>query len=460
MQSFVRLRDPTMADLTDIARLFADRKPGHALPQALYTDPDVYAFDMEAIFRASWIMVGFEAELPKSGSWTSAAIGPWPILLTRDRRGDLRGFHNTCRHRGARICPPGRGNTARLVCPYHRWTYGLSGELVHAARMPADFDMSEHGLNSIHVESVGGILFVCLAETPPPIAEFKRAFEPLLAPHNLADCKLAFESVLVEKANWKLAMENARECYHCPGAHPELARFFPVGASAHFDYGEDRRQDAFAARLEAAGLPIGPVEGGWWQAMRFILNDGFTSMTMDGGFSVKRLMVEAEGGDIGSLRLAVEPNGFTHATADCVFMFSAMPTAPRETTIIAKWLVHKDAVEGVDYTIDDLSRLWTVTNLQDQALVENNQIGVESPGYRPGPYSPEAEALAIRFTDWYCRTAGAYLDHLGAPPSPSWGGTDGEAVRVGRLGSSAAPEVCHAAPPGASRLPPHEGEGG
>jgi Rieske 2Fe-2S family protein len=398
-----------MVDLNKIARLLDARRPGHGLPQDLYNDPEAFEFDLEAIFARSWIMIGFDLELPRPGTWMSTTIAQWPILITRDRKGDLHGFHNTCRHRGSQICPPGKGAAARLVCPYHRWTYELSGELAHAARMPDSFDPACHGLAPISVESVGGVLYACISESPPDIAAFRREFEPLLAPHNLADAKLAFESQLVEKANWKLAMENARECYHCPGAHPELAQSFPVGASAHFDFGEDRRQEEFAARMAAVGLPIGPVEGDWWQAIRFTLNDGFKSMTLDGRHSVKKLMCGAAGGDIGSLRWSVEPHGFAHATADQLFMFNAVPTAPRETVIVSKWLVHKDAVEGVDYSLDDLTALWTRTNLQDRALVENNQLGVDSPGFRPGPFSPEAEALAIRFVDWYCRTAGSYL---------------------------------------------------
>ena len=405
-----------MVDLQRIARLLDARPPGHGLPQCLYNDPDAFAFDLEAIFRRSWIMIGFEIELPRTGSWMAASVGPWPILITRDRKGDIRGFHNSCRHRGSQICQPGKGVAQRLVCPYHRWTYELSGELAHAARMPDSFDRASHGLIPIHVENVGGVLYACVADEPPAIDAFRREFEPLLAPHNLANSKLAFESTLIEKANWKLAMENARECYHCPGAHPELAQSFPVGASAHFDFGEDRRQEEFVARLAPLGLPIGPVEGDWWQAVRFTLNEGFKSMTVDGNHSVKKLMCEIGGGDIGSLRWSVEPHGFAHATADQLFMFSAVPVAARETVIVSKWLVHKDAVEGVDYTIDDLARLWTATNLQDRTLVENNQAGVDSLGYRPGPYSPEAEALAIRFVDWYCRKARTYLDEMAASP--------------------------------------------
>jgi Rieske 2Fe-2S family protein len=91
-------------------------------------------------------------------------------------------------------------------------------------------------------------------------------------------------------------------------------------------------------------------------------------------------------------------------------MFSALPLSPAETLIVGKWLVHKDAEEGVDYDLAHLTELWNRTNQQDLALVENNQRGVASPGYRPGPYCADAEALTMRFTDWYCARARDYLE--------------------------------------------------
>lgn len=399
-----------MIDLDRIKALLDQRRPGHSLPQGLYNDPEAFAFDLQAIYGRSWLQVGFEAELPKPGSYISLTLGHWPIIVTRDRSGEIHAFHNSCRHRGAQICAEGHGSAARLVCPYHRWTYELSGELVHAGRMPDDFDKDAHGLKPIHVANVGGVLFVCLSDDPPPIAGFREAFAPLLAPHNLADAKLAHQSTLIERGNWKLVMENARECYHCPGGHPELSVSFPTGASGHFDYGEDDGLERFNARMAGLGLPVGPVEGDWWQAMRFALNDGCVSMTADGQPTVSKLMCETGGGDIGSLRWSVEPHAFSHACGDYAFMFSALPLGPTETIVHAKWLVHKDAVEGVDYDLDRLTHLWNVTNLQDRDLVENNQRGVSSPGYEPGPYSPEAEALALRFADWYCQAARDYVE--------------------------------------------------
>jgi Rieske 2Fe-2S family protein len=165
--------------------------------------------------------------------------------------------------------------------------------------------------------------------------------------------------------------------------------------------------------MEAAGLPVGPTMGDWWQAIRFPLNPGVVSMTMDGKHAVKRLMVDRLEGDIGSVRFAIEPNSFAHALADHTFVFMAEPSGPQETLVTAKWYVHKDAVEGVDYHLESLVALWLTTNKQDIELVENNQRGVNSVGYVPGPYSEEAEALVGRFTDWYCQEATSALDRLG-----------------------------------------------
>jgi Rieske 2Fe-2S family protein len=91
-------------------------------------------------------------------------------------------------------------------------------------------------------------------------------------------------------------------------------------------------------------------------------------------------------------------------------MFTVMPLSPAETLVTSKWFVREDAEEGVDYDLVHLTDLWNRTNRQDLALVENNQRGVASPGYRPGPYCIDAEALTMRFTDWYCATARTYLE--------------------------------------------------
>jgi Rieske 2Fe-2S family protein len=399
-----------MLDLTRIDALLAKRRPGHALPQPFYNDPAIFAFDLEAIYHRSWIMVGFEVELPEPGSTLATTIGRSPVVVVRGRDGVLRAFHNSCRHRGAQICAEGLSKNRRLTCPYHQWVYELDGSLNYAGRMAEDFDKSGHGLRPVALRTVSGTVYVCLAEQPPAFDAFHDAFAPMLAPHQLQKTKLAHTATLVEKANWKLVMENARECYHCAVNHPELSLTFPIDRKNWTE--DDRKEvtDAFHARMAEQGLPSHQVEGTWWQAGRFPLNAGMQSLTMDGRPCVARTVGQVGNGDVGSMRWSLEPHLFAHALGDYVFSFSAMPTAPEETVVTAKWLVSADAVEGVDYTIEGLTELWDKTNLQDRALAENNQRGVNSVGFVPGPYSPNVETLVLRFTDWYCATAKEYID--------------------------------------------------
>ncbi|ABQ67299.1 Rieske (2Fe-2S) domain protein [Rhizorhabdus wittichii RW1] len=418
-----------MIEASRIQALLDERKPHHSLPQPFYRDADLFDHDMEAIFHRSWLLVGFEAELAEPGSYLALTIGRSPILLVRQKDGTVAGFFNSCRHRGAQICADGHGRAARLVCPYHQWTYGTDGRLLSAARMAADFDKDRHGLNPIGVECVGGCVYVCLSPAhAPDFAPFRAALEPMLAPHRLAEARLATSIAIVDKANWKLVMENGRECHHCAACHPELKIAFPVSAADSTEKDEVELFARYAERMAAAGLEVGPRSGDWWHVARFPLNPGAKSFSLDGTPLVAKPMVEACGGDIGTLRWATEPNSFCHAAGDNAFMFSAIPTGPMETTVIAKWLVHKDAVEGVDYDLDRLTHVWMETNLQDRELAENNQRGVNGAGYVPGPYSPEAEEYVDRFVSWYCDRLREQLavDGVGrSRPTPS---------KLGRVG--------------------------
>src|SRR5262249_8783074 len=135
----------------------------------------------------------------------------------------------------------------------------------------------------------------------------------------------------------------------------------------------------------------------------------------DGSPLVRQAFNEANERNLGTLRWAIEPNNFCHVTSDVGFAFTANPVGPSQTVVTAKWLVHRDAVENVDYRLDQLTQLWSQTNLQDRDLAENNQRGVNGAGYIPGPYSRSSESYVLRFVDWYCRQAEEFLAGSGEP---------------------------------------------
>lgn len=118
-----------------------------------------------------------------------------------------------------------KGKVAKLVCPYHQWTYELDGRLLFAGtEMGADFDMKEYGLKPIQVKTAGGYIFISLAENPPAIDDFLATLEHYMEPYDMENAKVAVQTTIREAANWKLVIENNRECYHCNGSHPELLK--------------------------------------------------------------------------------------------------------------------------------------------------------------------------------------------------------------------------------------------
>jgi len=387
-----------------ILDLLEGARPGHSLPRAFYNDPALFEFDVANVLPRSWFMLGFTAELTSPGSYLSVTIGSHPILAVRGRDNQIRAFHNTCRHRGAQICAEGSGTSPRIVCPYHRWTYDLDGRLMAATRMPDSFDVTEHGLIPLRTEILSGCIYVALSDAAPDFAPFRAAAGPHLDAYRLADTKLACASVLIEKANWKLVMENARECYHCMTSHPDLKVSFPVVFEGGLTpVGSDPA--AFADMMRSRGWSAESECGSWWHVGRYPLNPGVETVSLDGRMVVSEPILDTGGQQLGGLRWATDPNTFCHAFTDYAFMFSAIPVGPEETRVISKWLVSSKAREGVDYDLEKLTTVWTRTNLQDRALAENNQRGVNGLGYRPGPYAPGAEELVIRFNDWYRATA-------------------------------------------------------
>jgi Rieske 2Fe-2S family protein len=149
---------------------------------------------------------------------------------------------------------------------------------------------------------------------------------------------------------------------------------------------------------------------------RLPFTEGAISITMDGKPAVTRLLGDIPHGDIGSVRWVHYPSTFCHVLGDYAVLIRMLPLGPMETQFTAKWLVAREAEEGRDYDLKRLTEVWDETNRQDIALVERNQIGVNSLGYEPGPYSHLTEGGVINFVEWYCHTIERELGEQKAPP--------------------------------------------
>lgn len=398
---------------TDMYKLLEARPANYSLDAPLYNDPHMFRIDMEEIFQKEWLFVGMTSEIPKRGDYITVEIGQNPVLVIRDADGSVNAFHNTCRHRGSRICTEHRGKVANLVCPYHQWTYDLKGNLLFAGTEMGDtFDKQQHGLKKAHCKTAGGFIFVSLGKEEPQgdFDEFLATLEEYMAPYDVENTKLAAESNMYERANWKLVLENNRECYHCAGSHPEL-----LNTLLEWDDTNDPRapQDfldhyaAQAAKWDAEGIPhehksFGP--GLRNRIVRMPLKKGVKVMTIDGGEGCKKLMGNIQNPELGSMRILHLPNSWNHMQSDHFIVFRVLPISAQESLVTTKWFVHKDAVEGVDYDPERLRQVWDATNDQDRVLGEQNQLGINSLGYQPGPYSETYEFGVMNFLEWYSET--------------------------------------------------------
>lgn len=408
--------------------LLARRLADHSLEAPFYLSEDILQADLEHIFRRHWIFVGVAPQAPEPGDYFTVEVGAESVLIVRDDDMNLRAFHNVCRHRGARLCEEHQGSLGNIVCPYHQWTYDLDGRLLHADHMGETFLREQHGLKKVHLHNLEGLVFICLAEdAPADFEEVAARMRPYLAPHRLNDAKVAATIDLIEEGNWKLTMENNRECYHCVSNHPELTiSLFEHG----FGYqpgpqnaaGLARFEQIVAestARWEAMGLPSARLEEldnrpTGFRTQRLPLDRSGESQTMNSEVACRKLLADFDDKALGGLSFWTQPNSWHHFMSDHVVSFSVIPLSANRTLLRTTWCVHRDAVEGLDYDVDNLTAVWRATNAQDGHLVSLAQAGASSSAYQPGPYSPYTETLSEAFCAWYIKRMRAALGDASA----------------------------------------------
>ena len=394
------------------------RRQGFSLDRSFYTDADVFELDLDLIWYREWLFAVPACELGKPGSYVTYQIGAYNVIIVKGRDGVVRAFHNSCRHRGSIICKAAKGHAPRLVCPYHQWTYELDGKLLWARDMGEGFEAAQYGLKPVQCRDLAGLIYICLADDPPDFDAFAETITPYLAVHDLANAKVAHQSTIIERGNWKLVWENNRECYHCQANHPSLLRTFPEDPAVTFmgDGPAPAHIEAHFQACEAVNVPARyqAAADGHYRISRMPLVDGTKSFTMDGEFAVPdRKLGHIPLETAGVFNKFHFPSTWDYFLPDHSITFRVTPISPTQTELVTSWLVHKDAVEGVDYDLTRLSEVWLATNDEDRRVIEDNQKGVNSPAYQPGPYSAYHEASVSGFVDWYCQAVSGRLAERG-----------------------------------------------
>jgi len=388
-----------------LAALIARQPPAHSLQQAFYADPDIFRRDVERVLFRHWLCAGHESSLPKPGDFQLLEIAGESAIIVRGEDAHLRALVNVCRHRGSWVCWEPSGQAKSFTCPYHGWTYGLDGSLQAARHMPAEFDRSRHGLQQIHLRVLEGLIFVCFAEEPLGMRYLEETVRACYGPYGWAEARVAHRELYSFAANWKLAVENYLECYHCAPAHPEYSRLHALEQPAAR---LQKLQVRLAERSVALGIDI-PASEHWvgsetgeeaCRGFRYPLYEDVDSASPDGKGVAPLMGLRDYDGAVTSVHAG--PTSFFVAYADHGVIYRFIPRTADTTDMEVLWLVRGDAREGRDYDPEKLTWLWKVTSEADKRIIEHNQLGVNSRYYRPGPYAP-MEYNTIAHVDWYLR---------------------------------------------------------
>ena len=216
---------------SDISKLVKNQPGGHSLGQAFYKDPDIYQREIERIFMKSWLYAGHTSQVPNVGDYFLYELDNESVIVIRETVDSIKGLLNVCRHRGSRVCLSASGNANLLVCPYHGWTYEKNGQLRGASHTYPGFKKSKYPLTPVNLKVFHGMIFINFDKDPISFDPVEKDMDECLQPYRLDKAKVAHTESYQIKANWKLAVENYCECYHCVPSHPEYAeahgRSFP-----------------------------------------------------------------------------------------------------------------------------------------------------------------------------------------------------------------------------------------
>lgn len=394
---------------------------GHSMPAELYVSDQVFHNDLDWLLKSQWFLTGHVSQIANAGDFFLYEIADESVIVTRNKAGQIKAFHNACRHRGSRVCLEHQGNKRLFTCPYHAWSYDLDGQLRAAASMPDGFDKAANGLLPINVGVFEGLIFINFAgsDDAPDLDAFTGRFAPLVQGQGLATAKVAARKSYPTEANWKLVVDNFFECYHCATAHPtycqvhdkmKLLAFGAVDGTDADDMAEYRAWLAeWEAEATAKGYPTGmfhddATSAHFQAANRLPIAKGAVTESLDGQ-PLAPLMSRFSEFDGGQTGCVFSPLSTVLINNDHAVIFLFVPMDTQLTRVETIWLVAPDAVEGKDYDPDALMQIWDTTLKEDKTITQNNQLGVISRGYRPGVLS-NREAWIAEFGKWYVQQRG------------------------------------------------------
>jgi glycine betaine catabolism A len=356
----------------------------HTLAREYFVSPDIYRTEHEKIFFKSWLLAGHVSQLEEPGSYFLFELERESVIVLRDSNGEIRAFHNHCRHRGSRLCQHAQGRFgATIQCPYHAWIYGLDGALRAVPTMTevADFDPAKFPLHRVALTNWQGFLFVNLAAQPVDFDEALPGLSNRFSQWRPSELRAVHREVYEVDANWKLFFHNFSECYHCPLVHPQLNKLTPFRNSEN-------------------DLDEGSVLGGpMW------MSNPQGSMTIGGERCATPFPDLTDEQRARVYYYTLFPGAFLSFHPDYVLVHRTQPLTIDRSRITCEWYFHPDAIAAPGFDPQPAIAFWDMTNRQDWELCANAHLGVTSRAWQPGPYS-ELESQLAAFDRQYRRAMG------------------------------------------------------
>ncbi len=401
-------------DNQDIKSLIKNQKSNHSLDREFYVDDDIFQLDIKNIFFKQWVFVGHVSRIPNYGDYFLFNVGNESIIIIRDKE-QIHAHYNVCRHRGSHICLNDEGNKKILVCPYHAWSYNLDGSVKSARLMNENFDKEQWSLHKCNLKLFEGLIFINLSNQPEDFDEFIAPTKKFIEFHGLSNAKIAHRQLYPTEGNWKLTLDNFHECYHCQPSHPEYCSVHDKDYILAYGAGNNTGPSSekfnkllydWNQKVKKMGHIVGEYAETEFNnfsrsAERTPLKAGKYNETKSGAPTAK-LMGKFREYDRGYTSVGTSPFNSLLMCNDFATLFTFIPVSTLYTQVELMWLVHKDAEEGKDYNLKEITWMWDVTTIADKRIIEDNQKGVLSKKYIPGPLS-EMEKGLEKFKIWYLK---------------------------------------------------------
>jgi phenylpropionate dioxygenase-like ring-hydroxylating dioxygenase large terminal subunit len=353
------------------------------LPPDCYSAPEFYEFERDAIFFRDWLCLGRAEQAPDPGDYFAITVADEPLVVVRDREGELVALSAVCRHRGT-VIAEGSGNCGHtLRCPYHWWTYDLRGQLIGVPRMTdkPDFGTDSVRLPRLKVELWKGFVFASFDSDALPLGPRLTKVEPLLAGYDLENLVTTpFVEYTDLPFNWKVMMENGVEPYHAPFLHHAYVPMPPPTARGNF-------------------LPCEDGDG----VMASIVELGFPDAGINPAYKIFFPPIDALSIEQRSrwVFATVPPTLMFFWQADLVSWFLLLPTGPRTVTLRWAYCLPRAIHDLPDFEDRlDMTKAGVETfNRQDFPVNARVQLGYNSRSAVRGRYADQ-EKILVQLNRW------------------------------------------------------------